>query len=56
MFLWVLEASSFDIFYLIHGIFFDLSPNELFLKEIENDKVKTPKIISPRQINIVMRI
>lgn len=54
--LWVLDALGFDVLDFVHGVLFYLSPDQFFLKEIEDHEVETPKIISTREIDVVMRI
>ena len=52
----MLKTSLLNVFDLVHGILFYFSPHELFLKEVKDHKVETPKIVSSGQVDVMMSI
>ena len=52
----VFEALGFNVLHLVHGVLLHLSPHEFLLEEIQDHEVQTPKVISPRKIDIVVCI
>jgi len=54
--LWMLKTSLLNVFDFVHGVLFHFSPNELFLKEVKDHEVETPKIVSSGQVYVMMSI
>jgi hypothetical protein len=52
--LWVFQALSLYVFYLIHRILFYFSPKKLFLEEVQDDEIQTPEVIPPGKVNVIV--
>lgn len=54
-FLRIVQTFSFDVFDFIHRVFLLFSPLQLLIQEVENHKIQTPQIVSPREVLSLVR-
>lgn len=52
----IFKAARLDVFHLIYCVVPLFAPLQFFIQKIEHCEIKGPKVVTPRKINIVVRI